>query len=50
MFYTVATSVPIAELMNDALVCARDTEHDVFNALDILENSTILQVWCWNGA
>ena len=48
MFYTVATSVPIAELMIDALICARDTGHDVFNALDIFENAGFLKVCCLN--
>ena len=36
-FYTVATSVPLATLMNDALILARDNRFDVFNALDLME-------------
>lgn len=33
----VANTVSIAQLMNDALILARDKNYDVFNALDILQ-------------
>lgn len=44
MYYTVAEGTPLPQLMADALVCARDTGHDVFNALDIFENESFLKV------
>lgn len=44
-YYTVATKTPLRQLMRDALVSARNLGHDVFNALDLLDNKTILEVW-----
>ena len=41
MFYTVPGRAPLAQLMNDALILAHASGHDVFNALDILENSKV---------
>lgn len=41
-YYTAATVTPMKELMTDALIMARKHNFDVFNALDILENSTAL--------
>jgi hypothetical protein len=41
MFYTVPGATPLPQLMSDALVLANSTGHDVFNALDILENSKV---------
>ena len=43
MFYTVPGATPLAQLMTDALTLAHATGHDVFNALDIFENDTILK-------
>ena len=43
MFYTVPATVPAAQLVSDALVLAAATGHDVFNALDILENGPLLR-------
>jgi glycylpeptide N-tetradecanoyltransferase len=43
MFYTVSTATPLAQLMNDALIMAHQTGHDVYNALDIFENSSWLK-------
>jgi hypothetical protein len=43
MFYTVPNTVPVEQLMNDALILAHSTGHDVFNALDIFENQKILK-------
>lgn len=38
MFYTVPRVHSIADLLQNALILAASTGHDVFNALDILEN------------
>ena len=38
MFYTVPNNHAIADLLQNALILAASTGHDVFNALDILEN------------
>lgn len=43
MFYTVPGATPLPQLMNDALILAHSTGHDVFNALDIFENEKILK-------
>lgn len=43
MFYTVPGATPLQQLVNDALILAAATGHDVFNALDIFENSKILK-------
>lgn len=43
MFYTVPNTVQVAQLMNDALILAHSTGHDVFNALDIFENEHLLK-------
>ncbi|GAB4819366.1 hypothetical protein N2152v2_006412 [Parachlorella kessleri] len=43
MFYTVPGSVPLLQLLNDALILAHQTGHDVFNALDCLENAKVLK-------
>ena len=42
-FYNVATSVPLQELMRDALICARNVNMDVFNALNVMENDLFLK-------
>jgi len=41
-FYNVATTVPLKELMNDALIIAKRDGFDVFNALDLMDNHNIL--------
>lgn len=38
-YYTASGATPMKQLLNDALVKARDHRFDVFNALDILENT-----------
>lgn len=43
MFYTVPGATPLPQLMNDALILAHATGHDVFNALDIFDNQKILK-------
>ncbi|KAJ1453431.1 acyl-CoA N-acyltransferase [Pelagophyceae sp. CCMP2097] len=42
-FYNVATTVPLLELMRDALTCARRVGMDVFNALNIMENDVFFK-------
>mmetsp|Transcript_9450 Transcript_9450/g.13083 ORF Transcript_9450/g.13083 Transcript_9450/m.13083 type:complete len:398 (-) Transcript_9450:108-1301(-) len=42
-FYNVATTVPLQQLMRDALICAKRDNLDVFNALDIMQNATFLK-------
>ena len=43
MYYTVPVTVSAEQLMNDALIMAVSTGHDVFNALDIFENRGMLK-------
>ena len=43
MFYTVPGATPLAQLLHDALILAHGSGHDVFNALDILENGSVLK-------
>ena len=38
-YYTAAGATPMKQLLNDALIKARDHRFDVFNALDVLENT-----------
>ncbi|CDJ60620.1 glycylpeptide N-tetradecanoyltransferase, putative, partial [Eimeria maxima] len=42
-FYNVATSVPLKELIQDALCLAKQKDFDVFNALDVMENKTFVE-------
>jgi len=42
-YWTVATTVPLHELMYDALIFARMHDFDVFNALNVMENETFLK-------
>ncbi|DBA00584.1 TPA: hypothetical protein N0F65_007713 [Lagenidium giganteum] len=42
-YYNVATSVPLTQLMQDALIMARNTNFDVFNALSLMDNMEFLQ-------
>ncbi|KAJ6637006.1 Glycylpeptide N-tetradecanoyltransferase [Pseudolycoriella hygida] len=41
-FYNVSTKTPWLDLMNDALISARNLNFDVFNALDLMENKKFL--------
>ncbi|VEN54848.1 unnamed protein product [Callosobruchus maculatus] len=41
-FYNVSTSTPWPELMTDALISAKQLSFDVFNALDLMDNSEFL--------
>lgn len=42
-FYNVSKSTPWISLMNDALISAKQSNFDVFNALDIMENGKFLE-------
>jgi glycylpeptide N-tetradecanoyltransferase len=42
-YYNVATSVPLVDLMKDALILAKRSNYDVFNALDLMENDEFLE-------
>lgn len=42
-YYNVSTKTPLLQLMNDALIMAKKNNYDVFNALDLMENGTILR-------
>lgn len=41
-FYNVSTKTPWKELMNDALIVAKKSNYDVFNALDLMDNEEFL--------
>ncbi|KAI5419659.1 hypothetical protein KIW84_043722 [Lathyrus oleraceus] len=42
-FYNVSTATPLLQLMNDALIVAKQKDFDVFNALDVMQNETFLK-------
>ena len=42
-FYNAATTVGITELMRDCLILAKNEGHDVFNALNLMENDHFLE-------
>merc|ERR1711988_1868958 len=42
-YWNVATTVPLQDLMADALVYANQFGFDVFNALNVMENETFLK-------
>jgi len=42
-YWNVATTVPLHELMNDALILAKQNDFDVFNALNVMENEQFLK-------
>jgi len=42
-FYNVATTVPLKDLMGDALIMAKKAGVDVFNALDLMDNDAFLK-------
>jgi glycylpeptide N-tetradecanoyltransferase len=43
-YYNVSSVTPLVNLMQDALILAKNEGFDVFNALDIMDNRTFLQV------
>jgi glycylpeptide N-tetradecanoyltransferase len=43
-YYNVAKTYSITELTNDALILAKNEGFDVFNALNILNNSDVFKV------
>jgi len=42
-YYNVATTVPLTDLVRDALVFAKKEDFDVFNCLDIMHNESFLK-------
>lgn len=42
-YYNVATSVPLVDLMKDALILAKTKQCDVFNALNLMDNQSIME-------
>lgn len=42
-YYNVATSVDLVDLMKDALILAKNTGVDVFNALNLMDNQDFLE-------
>ncbi|XVF25171.1 hypothetical protein REPUB_Repub13aG0190300 [Reevesia pubescens] len=42
-YYNVSTKTPLLQLMNDALIVAKQKEFDVFNALDVMHNESFLK-------
>lgn len=42
-FYNVTTTTSLLQLMNDALIVAKQKNYDVFNALDIMQNQSFLK-------
>lgn len=42
-YWNVATTVPLHELMLDALIFAKQNDFDVFNALNVLDNESFLK-------
>ena len=42
-YYNVATKTPLVELMNDALIFAKQAGVDVMNCLDLMENKSFLE-------
>ncbi|VVC32295.1 Myristoyl-CoA:protein N-myristoyltransferase,Myristoyl-CoA:protein N- [Cinara cedri] len=42
-FYNVSTQTPWVDLMQDALISARNANFDVFNALDLMDNKEFLE-------
>ncbi|KAI3510009.1 hypothetical protein L1887_25535 [Cichorium endivia] len=42
-YYNVVTKTPLVQLMNDALIVAKQMDFDVFNALDVMHNEGFLK-------
>ncbi|KAG6769953.1 hypothetical protein POTOM_025620 [Populus tomentosa] len=42
-YYNVSTKTPLLQLMNDALIVAKQKDFDVFNALDVMHNESFLK-------
>lgn len=43
LFYTVASTVPLKQLLSDAMTLAAARGYDVFNALDLMQNESFLR-------
>ncbi|KAF9601372.1 hypothetical protein IFM89_019104 [Coptis chinensis] len=42
-YYNISTRTPLLQLMNDALIVAKQNDYDVFNALDVMHNESFLK-------
>ncbi|CAL5439484.1 unnamed protein product [Camellia sinensis] len=42
-YYNVSTKTPLLQIMNDALIVAKQNDYDVFNALDVMQNESFLK-------
>ena len=42
-YYNVSVKTPLLQLMNDALIVAKQKDFDVFNALDVMHNESFLK-------
>jgi len=42
-YYNIATTVPLPDLIRDALIFAKKNSFDVYNCLDIMDNESFLQ-------
>ncbi|KAF6157235.1 hypothetical protein GIB67_041696 [Kingdonia uniflora] len=42
-YYNISTETPLLQLMNDALIVAKQKDYDVFNALDVMHNEAFLK-------
>ncbi|KAK6264251.1 hypothetical protein QUC31_012384 [Theobroma cacao] len=42
-YYNISTKTPLLQLMNDALIVAKQKDFDVFNALDVMHNESFLK-------
>ncbi len=42
-FYNVATKTPLTQLMEAALILAKASKHDVFNALALMDNPSFFE-------
>lgn len=42
-FYNVSTRTPLIQLMQDALIIAKQKDYDIFNALDVMDNEPFLK-------
>ncbi|XP_058075164.1 glycylpeptide N-tetradecanoyltransferase 1 [Magnolia sinica] len=42
-YYNVSTRTPLLQLVNDMLIVAKQKDYDVFNALDVMHNESVLK-------
>ncbi|PON48168.1 Myristoyl-CoA:protein N-myristoyltransferase [Parasponia andersonii] len=41
--YSVSTKTPLAQMMKDALIVAKQKDYDVFSALDVIQNQSVFE-------